>query len=134
MKEISELNLPKNILYTKDHEWIDTTSDPMRVGISDYAQDQLGEIVFVELPEAGTSRNRGDQFGTVESVKAVSETFMPVGGEVININTDLSDRPELMNESPYEKGWMMEIRVTDPEELKTLMDRDAYRKFLEGIR
>ncbi|MFH2063631.1 MAG: glycine cleavage system protein GcvH [Pseudomonadota bacterium] len=134
MKEISELNLPRNILYTKDHEWIDTSSDPMRVGISDYAQDQLGEIVFVELPEAGSSRSKGDQFGTVESVKAVSETFMPVGGEVININTDLSDRPELVNESPYEKGWMMEIRVTDPDELKTLMDRDAYRKLLEGIR
>jgi glycine cleavage system H protein len=134
MKEISELNLPQNILYTKDHEWIDKASDPARVGISDYAQDQLGEIVFVELPEPGTSRNKGDQFGTVESVKAVSETFMPVGGEVIRINSDLSDRPELVNESPYETGWMMEIRIADPEELKTLMDRESYLKFLEGIR
>jgi glycine cleavage system H protein len=134
MKEISELNLPQNVLYTKDHEWIDTTGDNIRIGINDYAQDQLGEIVYVELPQAGACLNKGDVFGTVESVKAVSEVFMPVSGEVIKVNGNLSDAPELVNISPYDKGWMIEIKVSNPDEVKILMDRETYLKFLEGIK
>jgi len=134
MKDLSELNLPQNVLYTKDHEWIDTTKDTIRIGINDYAQDQLGEIVYVELPQAGACLNKGDVFGTVESVKAVSEVFMPVSGEVIQVNTDLENAPELVNSSPYEKGWMIEIKASSPDEIKTLMDRGTYLKFLEGIK
>jgi glycine cleavage system H protein len=133
MKELSELNLPEKCLYTKDHEWVISTGNTVRIGINDYAQDQLGEIVFVELPEVGGILNKGDEFGTVESVKAVSELYMPVSGEVVKINGELEDTPELVNTSPYEKGWMIEIKTTDPGELKTLMDKDAYRQFLEGI-
>ncbi len=134
MKEILELNLPQNVLYTKDHEWIDTTKDTIRIGINDYAQDQLGEIVYVELPQAGICLNKGEVFGTVESVKAVSEVFIPVSGEVMQINTDLENAPELVNSSPYEKGWMIEIKASNPDEIKTLMDRGTYLKFLEGIK
>ncbi|MBA4366189.1 MAG: glycine cleavage system protein H [Desulfobacterium sp.] len=134
MKEILELNLPQNVLYTKDHEWMDTTGNTMRIGINDYAQDQLGEIVYVELPQIGACLNKGDVFGTVESVKAVSEVFMPVSGEVIQVNTDLENAPELVSSSPYEKGWMIEIKASNPDEVKTMMDREAYLKFLEGIK
>ena len=134
MKDLSELNLPQNILYTKDHEWIDMTKDTMRIGINDYAQDQLGEIVYVELPQEGSRLNKGDVFGTVESVKAVSEVFMPVSGEVIKINSSLADAPELVNTSPYDKGWMVEISAADPGEKNTLMDQKTYLKYLEGIR
>lgn len=134
MKDLSELNLPQNILYTKDHEWIDMTKDTMRIGINDYAQDQLGEIVYVELPQEGSRLNKGDMFATVESVKAVSEVFMPVSGEVIKVNSNLADAPELVNTSPYDKGWMIEIAAADPGEKNTLMDQKTYLKYLEGIR
>jgi glycine cleavage system H protein len=134
MKDLSELNLPRNILYTKDHEWIDMAKDTMRIGINDYAQDQLGEIVYVELPQEGSRLNKGDVFGTVESVKAVSEVFMPVSGEVIKVNSSLADAPELVNTSPYDKGWMIEIAAADPGEKNTLMDQKTYLKYLEGIR
>jgi len=134
MKELAELNLPANFRYTKDHEWIESSGNVMKIGISDYAQDQLGEIVFVELPQPGTILNQGEQLGTVESVKAVSEIFMPASGEVVQINTALADAPELVNRSPYEEAWMIEIKASVPDEIKTLMDRDAYLKFLEGIK
>jgi len=134
MKEISELNLPRNVLYTKDHEWMDTTGNTIRIGINDYAQDQLGEIVYVELPQAGARLKKGDVFGTVESVKAVSEVFMPVGGEVIKINSSLADAPELVNSSSYDKGWMIEITLADSDEIKSLLDQETYLKYLEGIR
>ncbi|RPJ81444.1 MAG: glycine cleavage system protein GcvH [Deltaproteobacteria bacterium] len=134
MKEISELNLPRNVLYTKDHEWMDATGNTIRIGINDYAQDQLGEIVYVELPQAGVRLNKGDVFGTVESVKAVSEVFMPVGGEVIKINSSLADAPELVNSSSYDKGWMIEITLADPDEIKSLLDQETYLKYREGIR
>ena len=133
MKELSELDLPEKCLYTKDHEWITSTNGAMRIGINDYAQDQLGEIVFVELPEKGTVLNKSDEFGTVESVKAVSELYMPVSGEVLQVNSELEDAPELVNNDPYEKGWMMEVKAADPDELKALMDKETYLKFLEGI-
>lgn len=134
MKEISELQFPNDYLYAKDHEWAKSEGDKVRVGISDYAQDQLGDIVFVELPQVGTQRTKGEQFGTVESVKAVSELYMPVGGEVLSVNKTIEESPELVNKQPYESGWMVEIKLSDPGELKGLMNRDAYLGFLKGLK
>jgi len=134
VKEISELQFPNDDLYAKDHEWAKSEGDKVRVGISDYAQDQLGDIVFVELPQVGTRRTKGEQFGTVESVKAVSELYMPVGGEVLSVNKTIEESPELVNKQPYESGWMVEIKLSDPGELKGLMNRDAYLDFLKGLK
>ncbi|MBW2028245.1 MAG: glycine cleavage system protein GcvH [Deltaproteobacteria bacterium] len=130
MKEISELDLPDDVRYAKDHEWAKQEKDGVRVGITDYAQDQLGDIVFVELPQVGEMFERGDEFGTVESVKAVSELYMPVGGEVIGVNGALEDSPELVNKSPYGEGWMIRVRSEDEGEMDALMDRDQYVNFL----
>ena len=132
MKEISELQLPGDIRYAEDHEWAKSQGDVLRVGISDYAQDQLGDIVFVELPQAGDRLKKGDEFGTVESVKAVSELFMPVSGEITAVNGALEDAPELVNTAPYSDGWMIDVKPDDPSELDALMDRDAYLDMLKG--
>ena len=132
MKEISELNLPEDIRYTKDHEWARWSSDNVTIGISDYAQDQLGDIVFVELPETGDSFAAGDEFGTVESVKAVSELYMPLGGEVVAINAALENAPERLNNEPYDKGWLIEVKPENPDTFDQLMDRAAYLEMLQG--
>jgi len=132
MKELNELNLPEDVKYAEDHEWVKLSGDTARIGISDYAQDQLGDIVFVELPEVGDSFVKGDEFGTLESVKAVSELYMPVGGEVTAINETLEDSPELVNNAPYEDGWMIEIKIADASEADALMDKGAYLKALKG--
>ncbi len=132
MKEISELQLPGDIRYAEDHEWAKSQGDVLRVGISDYAQDQLGDIVFVELPQAGDRLKKGDEFGTVESVKAVSELFMPVSGEITAVNDALEDAPELVNTAPYSDGWMIDVKPDDPSELDAMMDRDAYLDMLKG--
>ena len=133
MKEINELILPDDMRYAQDHEWVKTEGDGVRVGISDYAQDQLGDIVYVELPEVGASLAKGEEFGTVESVKAVSELFMPIGGEVLAVNTALEDAPENVNNSPYDQGWMIEIKPSDPGEMDALMTKDAYLEMLKGL-
>jgi glycine cleavage system H protein len=104
----------------------------IKAGISDYAQDQLGEIVFVELPEEGDSFNQGDEFGTVESVKAVSELLMPVGGEIVAVNTSLQESPELVNSDPYDNGWMIEVNLGNPTEYDELMDKDGYLNRMKG--
>jgi glycine cleavage system H protein len=132
MKEIEELNLPDDLRYAKDHEWTRLEGDKVIIGIDDYAQDQLGDIVFVELPEVGVTLSKGEEFGTVESVKAVSELFMPIGGEILAINTALEDSPEHVNNHPYTEGWMIEIKPSDVAELDALMDRDAYIQTLKG--
>ena len=132
MKEIDELNLPDNLRYAKDHEWTKLEGDKVKIGIDDYAQDQLGDIVFVELPEVGATFSKGEEFGTVESVKAVSELFMPIGGEILAINTTLEETPEHVNNSPYEDGWMIEIKPGDVAEMDALMDKEAYIKMLKG--
>ncbi len=134
MKEISELLLPDNIRYTKDHEWAKKEDSMVRVGISDYAQDQLGDIVFVELPPVGSSFSRGGQFATVESVKAVAEIYMPVAGEVVSTNKTLEDSPELLNKDPYQKGWMIEIRPSNQAELDSLMGFEDYLEMLKGLK
>ena len=132
MKELNALNLPEDVKYTEDHEWVKLSGDTAKIGISDYAQDQLGDIVFVELPEVGDSFAKGDEFGTLESVKAVSELYMPVGGEVTARNEALEDAPELVNNAPYGDGWMIEIKVADPSEADALMDKGAYIEALKG--
>ncbi len=132
MKEIDELNLPEDLSYTEDHEWIQTNGDTVKIGISDYAQDQLGDIVFVELPEVGDTLNKGDEFGTVESVKAVSELYIPISGEITGLNKSLEDAPEVVNTDPYDDGWMIEVQLSNPQELDELLDRNAYIEMLKG--
>ena len=131
MKEIEELNLPDDIGYTDDHEWAKVTGETVRIGVSDYAQDQLGDIVFVELPAIGDRFGKGDQFGTLESVKAVSELYMPMSGEVIAVNAALEDSPELINEDPY-GSWIIEIRPSAASEYAQLHTAAAYLDLLKG--
>ncbi len=132
MKEIHELNLPEDLRYAEDHEWLRPGGAAVRIGISDYAQDQLGDIVYVELPPVGRRLAKGEEFGTVESVKAVSSLFMPVAGEVVAVNGQLTESPELVNTDPYGQGWMIEIQPANPDEIDALMDRPAYLKALGG--
>ncbi len=132
MKEISELTFPDDLRYTKDHEWAKQDGDTIKIGISAYAQDQLGDIVFVELPAVGDTFDKGGEFGTVESVKAVSELYMPMGGEIAAINEALEDTPESVNNAPYTDGWMIEIKPGDPDEYNALMDKAAYLDMLKG--
>lgn len=130
MRSIDELNLPEDCHYTMDHEWARLDGDKVRVGISDYAQDQLGDIVFLELPQVGDVFKKSEVFGTVESVKAVSELYMPVGGEVIAANSTLDDSPQLVNESPYGEGWMIDVKPADPAEMDALLTKQAYLEML----
>jgi glycine cleavage system H protein len=132
MKAISELNLPEDVKYTDDHEWVKAEGEVHQIGISDYAQDQLGDIVFVELPEIGETFEKGDEFGTVESVKAVSELYMPISGEVTRINEALADEPERVNNDPYVDGWMLEIKAADPGEMDSLKSKAEYTEMLKG--
>jgi glycine cleavage system H protein len=120
------VSVPTDLRYTKDHEWVRVNGDEATVGITDYAADQLGDIVFVELPEAGRSFDQFAAFGVVESVKAVSDLFAPVGGGVIESNAALTATPELVNSSPFEDGWMIRLRLADPGQLDGLLDADAY--------
>ena len=132
MKEISELNFPDDLKYTEDHEWSKLENSEVTIGICDYAQDQLGDVVFVELPQVGYAFDKGQEFGTVESVKAVSELFIPLGGEVTAVNENLEDTPELVNSEPYTGGWMVKIKPADASELDGLMTKDAYLDLLKG--
>ena len=133
MKAIEELNLPDSLRYTKDHEWAEAEGGTIRIGITDYAQDALGDVVFVELPEVGATFEEGEEFGTVESVKAVSELFMPVSGEVVEINGELGDSPELVNQDPYGGGWMLRIKASDPAQMDGLLEKGAYLEMLKGL-
>ena len=132
MKSIEELNFPSDVKYTDDHEWAKVEGDLVCVGISDYAQDQLGEIVFVELPETGDTFGQGVEFGSVESVKAVSEIYLPISGEIVEINEDLEDAPELVNTDCYDKGWLVKIKPDDLSQLDSLKDQAAYLEMLKG--
>jgi glycine cleavage system H protein len=134
MKEISELSFPDDMRYTEDHEWVKKIDDgKVRVGITDYAQDQLGDIVFVEMPEVGATFLKGAEFGTLESVKAVAPAYIPVGGEVTAVNTGLEDSPQLVNQAPYAGGWIIDVAPSDLSELDRLMDKDAYVEMLKEI-
>ncbi len=132
MKEINDLNLPEDLKYTKDHEWAKLSDGVVTIGINDYAQDQLGEIVFVELPETGDTFEKDDEFGSVESVKAVSEIYMPVAGEITEINEALEDAPELVNESCYDDGWIIKVKIDDISQFEALLDKGAYLDLLKG--
>ena len=122
---------PEDLRYTKDHEWIRVLGDRGIVGITDYAQNQLGDVVFVELPEAGRAMNAGQSFGSVESVKAVSELFSPVTGDIVETNKALVSAPEVVNSDPYGKGWMLVVKLQAPAELAGLMDASAYAAFVQ---
>ncbi|MBW2653713.1 MAG: glycine cleavage system protein GcvH [Deltaproteobacteria bacterium] len=132
MKEMSDLNLPADVKYTKDHEWAKLSGDIVTIGINDYAQDQLGEVVFVELPEIGDTFSQGDEFGSVESVKAVSEIYIPISGEIVEINEGLEDAPELVNTDCYNDGWLIKVKPENTSEMDNLMDKPAYLDMLKG--
>jgi glycine cleavage system H protein len=133
MKEIDELKFSDGLHYSEDHEWVKVEGDTAMIGISDYAQDQLGDIVFVELPNVGDTLQKGDEFGTVESVKAVSELYMPISGEITGINSALEDSPDLVNTKPYDDGWMISVKLADPGELDAMMPKDDYFKLLKEM-
>jgi glycine cleavage system H protein len=122
------LSVPEELQYTRSHEWVRTEDDTATIGITDHAQDELGDIVFVELPETGATFDAGDSFGTVESVKAVSDLYTPVGGKVVEVNEALSDSPEKINEDPYGEGWIVKIQVSGEADLLSASD---YEQFLE---
>ncbi|MFV0377171.1 MAG: glycine cleavage system protein GcvH [Mangrovibacterium sp.] len=126
------MNLPENLKYTKEHEWVRVEGDIAVVGITDFAQGELGDIVFVEIETVGETLAVGETFGTVEAVKTVSDLFMPVGGEVLAFNQALEDAPELINKDAYGEGWMIKIKMEDAAQLSGLMDATAYQAMLEA--
>ncbi|TVR78627.1 MAG: glycine cleavage system protein GcvH [Chitinophagaceae bacterium] len=126
------MNFPDNLKYTKEHEWVKVEGDIATVGITDFAQRELGDIVYVEIETEGESLEQDDVFGSVEAVKTVSELFMPVSGEVIEINSDIEDAPESVNEDPYGKGWLIKIKMSDKNEVDSLMDVKEYKELVEG--
>jgi len=132
MKDVSELKFPEELGYVDSHEWVRSEGGRARIGITDFAQDQLGDIVYVELPAVGKSFTKGAPFGSVESVKAVSELYMPIGGKVVEINAVLENSPELVNSSPYDQGWMIVVEPSSPDELKALLSAPSYREKLKG--
>ena len=121
------MEFPNNLLYTEEHEWVQVEQDEVLIGITDYAQHELGDVVFVELPEKGSKVEQGGTFGTIEAVKTVSDLYAPVSGEIIEINGDLEDQPEMVNQSPYADGWMIRIKMSDSGELDQLLDAATYR-------
>ncbi len=124
------MEFPEDLKYSKEHEWVLVEDNVATVGITDYAQDQLGDIVFVELPAVGDKVSKEDAFGVVESVKAVSDIYAPVSGKVLEVNDDLPDNPEMVNEDPYGDGWMIKIEMNDPEELQDLMTAAEYEEYV----
>jgi glycine cleavage system H protein len=125
------MKIPADLKYTQDHEWVRVDGDIAIVGVTDFAQGELGDVVFVEIETEGETLDKGETFGTVEAVKTVSDLFMPVGGEVTEVNQALADEPELVNKDPYEGGWMIKVKMGDASELDDLMDAKGYQKMLE---
>jgi len=124
------MNIPAELKYTKDHEWAKIENDTVLVGITDYAQSELGDVVYVELPEEGSEVKQGDSFGTIEAVKAVSDLYAPLSGKVLEVNTALEDAPETINQDPYGAGWMIKIQISDPSEINNLLDSAGYESLL----
>lgn len=129
--DIDQLNIPDDLKYTETSEWLKVEGDLCRVGVTDYAQHELTDIVYVELPKVGDKVEKGQEFGVVESVKAVADFYAPVTGEVVEVNEDLENSPELMNQEPYGGGWMAVVKIDDDSETVPLMDSNAYREFLK---
>lgn len=126
------MNVPSHLKYTKDHEWIRQEGDIAYVGITDYAQEQLGDIVFVDIPSVGETLEAGEAFGTIEVVKTVSDIFLPVGGEVLEQNDALADQPELVNQDPYGEGWLVKIAPAADADFDSLLDAEAYKALVNG--
>lgn len=124
------MNIPAELLYTKDHEWIRVEGDTGIVGVTDFAQGELGDIVFVEIETVGETLDKEEIFGTIEAVKTVSDLFMPVGGEILEMNPELENSPDVVNKDPYGKGWMIKFRITDPDELSDLLSAAKYKALL----
>ncbi|WP_062109353.1 glycine cleavage system protein GcvH [Bacillus niameyensis] len=124
------MNTPKGLRYSEEHEWVKEEGDKVRIGITDFAQSELGDIVFVELPDIGDEVTANEPFGSVESVKTVSELYAPLSGKVVEVNEDLDDSPEFVNESPYEKAWMIVIEPTNPSEMDKLMSVEQYEQLI----
>lgn len=122
--------IPADLKYSKEHEWVRVDGKTVTIGITDYAQDQLGEVVFVDLPDEGENFTQGDAFGSVESVKSVSDVFCPVSGKVVEVNDPLLDGPEVLNEDPYGEGWMVKIEVSNLKELDSLFNKQQYQDFI----
>jgi glycine cleavage system H protein len=125
------MEFPKELRYSREHEWVAVEDSIATIGITDYAQDQLGDVVYVELPEVGTQVTKDESFGVVESVKAVSDIYAPVSGTVTEVNVGLPDSPETINEDPYGDAWMLRVEMSDPEELEDLLTAAEYKKFVE---
>ena len=124
------MNFPENLKYTKDHEWVSIDGDIATVGVTEFAQGELGDIVFVEIETEGESLDKDEVFGTIEAVKTVSDLFMPLSGEITEINSGLEDAPESVNESPYENGWMIKLKLSNASEVDELMDAAAYKELI----
>lgn len=122
------MNIPKELRYSEDHEWVKIEGDRVKIGITDFAQHELGDIVFVELPEPGTELKKGESFGSVESVKTVSELYAPISGTIVEVNEDLEDNPEYVNESPYDKAWMIIVEPSDISEADSLLTAEKYEE------
>jgi glycine cleavage system H protein len=126
------MNIPENIKYTKDHEWIKIEGDTGTVGVTDYAQGELGDIVFIEVETLGEHLQQGDVFGTIEAVKTVSDLFLPVAGEIIEINSTLQNSPDLVNKDPFGKGWIVKLKIDDAEQLNTLLNAAQYKELINS--
>lgn len=126
------MNIPENLKYTKDHEWVAVNGGEATVGITDYAQNELGDIVFVEIETEGDTLEKEEVYGTIEAVKTVSDMFMPVSGEITEVNAKLEDEPDVVNKDPYNKGWMIKIKVQDTSELDQLLSAEDYKKLIES--
>lgn len=126
------MNIPENLKYTKDHEWVKVEGDIAIVGVTDFAQGELGDIVFVEIETVGETLEKEETFGTIEAVKTVSDLFMPISGDILEKNEALDDSPEVVNKDPYGKGWMIKVKISDPSEYDELLDATAYKKLIEG--
>lgn len=124
------MNFPAELKYTKEHEWIRIEGDVITIGITDFAQSELGDIVYVDVDTVGDDLGKDDVFGSVEAVKTVSDLFMPVSGEVLEVNEELEDNPQLVNEDPYNSGWMIKVKVSDSSELEALMEASAYQELV----
>ena len=126
------MNIPDNLKYTKDHEWIKVDGDEALIGITEFAQKELGDIVFIEVETEGETLEVGEAFGTIEAVKTVSDMFMPVSGEVVEFNAELESNPEIVNKDPYGEGWIIKVKVTDPATIDDLLEADAYKELIEA--
>jgi glycine cleavage system H protein len=124
------MNVPENLLYTKDHEWIRVEGNTGFIGVTDFAQGELGDIVFIEIETVGETLNKEEVFGTIEAVKTVSDMFMPVSGEILELNPELEEKPDVVNKDPYGRGWMVKIKITNPSETANLLTADQYKALL----